>query len=179
MGDRCSVDETIPEVLTKVSVATITQSESEAVPPGRALAYSLSRNEPPPGPRPCTFNEVAAHNPPRIALPPFSVLSTLVFPRIPREPRVTLSFLGAERFQLSDATQGELDMKLYAFRVDRLLVKLTISCQSACGCMQTSQTGNPLHLRKTTSSVTRRYFGDRCQPVLHTRCSVYGDVLLR
>ena len=64
-----------------------------------------------PEPRPPT------HNPPRVTLPPLSVLSSLIFPRIPPEPHVTLSFLGAERFQLSDTAMGELDMKLYVSRV--------------------------------------------------------------
>jgi len=132
--DGYPVEGAVPELPTNVSIATTIQPEPEAVPPVRALVHSLGPNELPPEPR-YTLNEVGAYNPPRIALPSFSVLSTLVFPSIPREPRATFSFLGAERFQISDATHGELDMKLYAFRIYRLLVKLTISGQPAEGCM--------------------------------------------
>ena len=40
-------------------------------------------------------------------------MPTHTYTKIPPEPHVTLLFLGAERFQLSDAALGELDMKLY------------------------------------------------------------------
>ena len=59
------------------------------------------------------LNAAGAQGPPHVILPPFSVLLSLIHPRIPPEPHVTLSFLGAERFQLSDVALGELDMKLY------------------------------------------------------------------
>jgi len=112
----CAVGEAVPEFPTQPPVATITQPGPEAVPPAQALINPLGHNSPLLELQPHKFNAVRTHSPPRITLPPFSVLSALVFSRIPHEPRVTLSFLGAERFQLSDAALGELDMKLYAFR---------------------------------------------------------------
>ena len=134
MEDGCPAEGAVTEFSTKLSIATI-QPEPRTVPPVRALVRSPGPNEVPPEPRPYTLNEVGAYNPPRIVLPSFSVLSALVFPSIPREPHATFSLLGAERFQISNATQGELDMKLYAFRIYRLLAKLTISGQPAEGCM--------------------------------------------
>jgi len=65
-------------------------------------------------PRSQALNETKTFNPSRF--PPFSLLLALIFPRIPPEPRVPLSFPGAERLQLSDAALGELDMKLYGSR---------------------------------------------------------------
>ena len=122
--DRRVIGEMAPElpVTTHVQAATIiTQSEPEKVPPARALIHSLGPTSPlspiPPEPRPHTSSEVGTYNPPRITLPPFSVLSSFLFPEIPPEPHVPLSFLGAEGLQLSDATLGELDMKLYVSRV--------------------------------------------------------------
>lgn len=140
----CATGAVVPEFPTKVPVATITQSgpELEAFPPARALIDLPRRNT---EPQPHTSNEVRTHNPPQITLPSFSVLSTLIFPRIPHEPHVTLSSLGAERFQLSDAALGELDMKLYASRAHYCRYELTIFCQPAKGHMQTDQTRNPLH----------------------------------
>lgn len=112
--EDCTVEEPVPESPAKPPIAT--KSELETVPPGRALVRSPSRNSLPPEPQPHILDQVGAYSYPRIAPPSFSVLPTLVFPSIPREPYVTLSSLGTERFQLSDVTVGELDMKLYAFR---------------------------------------------------------------
>ena len=67
-------------------------------------------------PQPHALNAAKAHNPPHAILSQFSVLPSLMHPGIPPEPHVTLLFLGAERFQLSDTALGELDMKLYVFR---------------------------------------------------------------
>ena len=87
----------------------------ESVPPVRALIRSLGPNShprlPPPEPRPPqALNQVGARDP---TFTRFSVLPTIVFPSIPPEPQVTLSLLTPERFQLSDAVQSELAMKLY------------------------------------------------------------------
>lgn len=122
--DRRAVGEMAPELPVKAHVHApiiITQSELEKVPPARALIHSLSPNRPPfpipHEPRPHTSSEVGTYNPPRITLPPFSVLFSFLFPEIPPEPHVPLSLLGAEGLQLSDATLGELDMKLYVSQV--------------------------------------------------------------
>ena len=97
-----------------------------AAPPERALIHPLGRNFPPrpSESRPQVLNPVRTRGP---TLPSFSVLSTLVFPGIPPEPRLTLSSLGADRFQLSDVIISELDTKLYVFLICSLLIELIIS----------------------------------------------------
>lgn len=45
--------------------------------------------------------------------------------------------------------------------------------------MPAEQTRNPLQFPETTSLVTWGHFGDRYPPILHTRCSISGDALLR
>ena len=110
--------EVVPEHPAEMHVATtIAPPGSEGAPPARALIHFRDHNSPspyaPPEPRPRTSSGVRTQSPPRITLPPFSVLSSLLFPRIPPEPYVPLSFLAADRLQLSDAALGELDMKLY------------------------------------------------------------------
>ena len=110
--------EAVPEFPANPPVTTVTQFLP--APPERALIRPLgSAGLPPntpPEPRPLTTDEVGTHNPPRITLPPFSVLFSLMFPSILPEPHFTLSLLGAERLQLSDVALGELDMKLYVSR---------------------------------------------------------------
>ncbi|KAF9645625.1 hypothetical protein BDM02DRAFT_491555 [Thelephora ganbajun] len=125
--ERWTVEEAVPQISTKAPVATITQSNPEAVPPARALIHSLSHLPPykPPEPQPHTLNGVRTHDPTRITLPPFSLLSTLIFPGIPPEPHVALSSLGPERFQLSDTALEELDMK-FRLRVVCRLIKLAV-----------------------------------------------------
>lgn len=105
-----------PESHTDPPVVTVTQLLPETAPPGRALITFPGRDFLPPVPpesRPYRFNEIRKHDPHRIVLPPPSTLFSLIFPRVPPEPHIPLSFLGAERLQLSDAALGELDMKLY------------------------------------------------------------------
>lgn len=119
--DPWAVVKVVPELPTKAHAASITQSGPEIAPPHCALIHSLGRDSPSPYTLPESRNHRSdadgTHNPPQITLPPFSVLSFLLFPRIPSEPRVPLSFLAAERFQLSDSALGELDMKLYVSRI--------------------------------------------------------------
>lgn len=122
----------VPGPPTKIHAAIITQSEPEAVPPARALVRSLGHNSlpscTPPEPRIHTLSQVKTHSPPQTILPPFSVLSSLLFPKILPGPHVTLSSLGAERFQLSGVALGELDMKLCVPRVFWSSVELILSC---------------------------------------------------
>ena len=97
--------------------AQITSTAQHAVPPALAYIHPLGNG----GPqsyglseyRHHTPSEVERRKPPPIMLPPFSTLLSLIPPRIPPEPRITLSFLGAERLQLADAALGGLEMKLY------------------------------------------------------------------
>ena len=103
-----AVGEGIPGVTTNTSLVTITRPAPIMVPPAQALAY-------PPGHNSLLSSKGAkVQGSPYVALPPFSAQVSLVPPRIPPEPHVTLLTLGAGRFQLSDAALGELDMKLYA-----------------------------------------------------------------
>lgn len=60
------------------------------------------------------------HRPSPVILPSFSALLSRTLHKIPPEPHVTLLSLGAERFQLSDVTLGELDMMLCVSRTRRL-----------------------------------------------------------
>jgi len=93
--------------------------------PVRALIHSLGRNNPQSYallvPQLHALDAAKAHDPPRVILPRFSVLPSLIHSRIPPEPHVTLLSLGAEKFQLSDAALGELDMKLYVY-ISKLLI---------------------------------------------------------
>jgi len=81
-----------------------------------------------PEPRTHALHEANMDDPSRVVLPPLSVLLSLIPPRIPPEPHVTLSLLGAERSQLSDTALGELDMKLCVSRVRQSPMKLIFSC---------------------------------------------------
>lgn len=114
----------------RVSTTLIQSGPREAVPPARALVRTLGYNNlppyPPPEPRPCTSSRVTTHSSSRVTS--FSVLSSLIFPRIPPEPHVPLSSLGAERFQISEAVLGELDMKLYVSRVHQSSMDLNLCC---------------------------------------------------
>ena len=107
-------EEGIPGFPTKTASPTIPQQAP--VPPARALIHIPGRNSPSFSVQPKALDDTKTQNPPRVVLPPFSALLSLIFPRIPPEPHVTLSFLGAERFQISDVALGELDMKLYVSR---------------------------------------------------------------
>jgi hypothetical protein len=96
---------------------TETQLLPKIVAPTRALIYPPAHNSllpyTPPGPRPHTLGETRTRTP--VTLPPFSAISSLIFPSIPPQPHV-LSPAGAGRFQLSDAALEDLNMKLYASR---------------------------------------------------------------
>jgi len=102
-------------------VSTTTQLPPETIPRFRALVPSLVHNgllpATPPGPPIYPFSEVRACDFPHVPLPSFSAISSLVFPTNPQDPHVMSSFLGGERFQLSDTALGDLDMKLYVSRV--------------------------------------------------------------
>ena len=115
---------TVENVAHRVPPATSvgTNSRPEIVPPGRALIRSPGHNSQPPESRPPIPHEVRTRNP----LPPYSVLSTLIFPSIPPEPRITLESLGSERFQLFDVVQNELEMKLYVLQAPSLFIILTV-----------------------------------------------------
>lgn len=102
-NDVSWIDEAFPEVSAE-KPATIL----ETVPPARALTHSFGRNSPSHYASP----KHRLHDPPHFTLSPISVPLSFILPRIPPVPHVTLSFLGAERFQLSDAALGDLDMKL-------------------------------------------------------------------
>ena len=97
---------------------TRVQLPSEIAPPGRALIYSPIYDSllpyTPPGFGPRTFDEIRRRHP--FTLPPFSAISSLIFPSIPPQPHAVLSSPGAGRFQLSDAALGDLNMKLYVSR---------------------------------------------------------------
>jgi len=113
--ERWVVAQAVPEVSTKTSLVTITPAP-KAIPPASAHIHSYCRNSLRPRASPTlqqrVLNAAEAHDPPHAILPPFSALLSIVHSRIPPEPHVTSSFLGAERFQLSDAALGELDTKL-------------------------------------------------------------------
>jgi len=126
-------------------IATIIGLPPETVPPARALTRSSAHNSlppsTPPSPRPYTLNEVGT-----VALPPFSVISSLIFPGVLPEPHVTLSSLGGERFQLSDTALGDLDMMLCVSRVRRSSMELILFYQPVKGCVPARQTRNALHI---------------------------------
>jgi len=115
---RWAAREAVPESPANQPVATVTQFLPEAAPPAPALIRTLTCGGlspgAPPEPQPCSIDESRTA---WITLPPSSVLFTLMFPSIIPEPHFTLSFLGAERLQLSDVALGGLDMKLYVSRV--------------------------------------------------------------
>ena len=85
--------------------------------PALALVCHPGRNGPPalasPESQLPAVDETDTHRPPPVMLSQFSIPLSRVSIRIPPEPHITLLFLGAERFQLSDTALGELDMKLY------------------------------------------------------------------
>ena len=113
-----------------------------------------------------------------IVLPPFTVLLSRISTGVPPDPYLTLSSLGAGRFQLSDVTQGELDMRLYVPRDPRSQVRLILSWQPGYHLMPAQQTGTFDDSRETAVHVAWRYFRDCCSPVFHTLYSVPWDVLL-
>lgn len=94
---------------------TMNQLQPELVPSARALiclpAYDSLPSDTPPGLRPRTFEETRTR--PRVTLPPFSAISSLIFPSIPPQPHAVLPSPGIGRFQLSDVALGDLNMKLY------------------------------------------------------------------
>lgn len=101
---------------TQAQFAIITRPAIGTAPPALRLGLPLSGNGPPPyRPRPPLYapNQVKKPNPSPTIIPPFAALLSRMPPRIPPEPHITLLLLGAEHFQLSDATLEELDMKLY------------------------------------------------------------------
>ena len=103
-------------------MAAVTELVRKTAPPACAFINPPGHNSPLPWhalPNHWTQapDETKARNNPRVILPPFSVLSSLIPPRIPPGPHATLPLLGAESLQLSSATLGELDMKLYVSRV--------------------------------------------------------------
>ena len=137
-------------------VTTNTGSILKLAPPACALIRSFGRNSRPPlsplESPPHILNQVPTRN---STLPHFSVLNSLVFPTIPQEPHVTFSFLCPERFQLSDPVKGELDMKLYVYRVPSNRCQANTLFQPAPCHMQAHKTWNTLHLRETASLVAR------------------------
>ena len=116
---RWVVREAVSEPPTNLlPVATKTQLPPEMVLPVRALViHSLAHNSLLPSGPPPHANEVRRYNLPRVALPSFSAVSSLVIPTIPPESHDTSPPLGAGRFQLSDVALGDLDMKLYVSRI--------------------------------------------------------------
>ncbi|KAF9645907.1 hypothetical protein BDM02DRAFT_388919 [Thelephora ganbajun] len=134
---RWAIGAVLPEPPTN-PVATITRFPPEAIPTTRMLVRSLVHNRLSPyispRPPPHTFNTVRAHGLPPVTLPPFSVTSSLVFPRVPPKPHVVLSLLGTERLQLSDTALGDLNMKFrlrILCRLNKLGVRFTSEKQQA------------------------------------------------
>ena len=118
---RETVEEVTPELPTNLLPVTArTRLPPETVPPAltliRPLAYNNLLFYTPPRPQPHTFNETKTFGLSGVALPPLSVVSSLVFPNILPGSCITLSLLGAGRHQLSDAALGDLNMKLYVSR---------------------------------------------------------------
>ena len=151
--DRRTVGEAGPQSPTD-SVIT-TRLPPKTAPPAQPPIHSLGHGSSPScgSLRPQALDLIETHNTSRV--PPFSVLLSLVFPKIPPEPHVPLSLLGAERFQLSDVAQGELDMKLYVSRVRQPLMELIHRCQPIEGSLSAEQIRTPLQFRETTGLVTR------------------------
>lgn len=114
---RWAVGEVVSEPPTNQLPPSVTmnQLQPEMVPPTRALiclpAYNSLPSDTPPGLRPRTFEETRTR--PRFTPPPFSAISSLIFPGIPPQPHVVLSSPGIGQFQLSDVALGDLNMKLY------------------------------------------------------------------
>ena len=116
--DRWAIEGEASGSMTNSQIATITQPAPEEVPPavvpvdlfGRIDSLSCASPEPRPQ---RGVNEIETYRRSPVILPPFSMLLSPTPLRISPEPHVTLFSLGAERFQLSDAALGELDMKLY------------------------------------------------------------------
>ena len=99
-----------------VTTTTQLQPRTGRVPPARVLIRFLSHI--PPGPRLRMLNEeVRVHSFPRVALPHFSAISSLIIPSILPESRFASSSVGAGKFQLSDVALEDLNMKLYVPRV--------------------------------------------------------------
>ena len=100
------------------NVTEIQMPSPSIVPPARALicppAYNCLLSYTPPELRPRTFDKIRTHI--FVTLPPFSAISSTIFPSIPSQPHVALSSLGAGQFQLSNAALGDLNMKLYVPR---------------------------------------------------------------
>ena len=118
---RGAVGEVVSEPSTsRPPVSTRTSRLPPAiVPPDHALIRPLAYNSllfyTPPGPRPSTLDEIMTDNFSRVTLPSFS--SSFVFLSVPPGPHVRSLSLGTGGFQLSYVALGELDMKLYIFRV--------------------------------------------------------------
>ena len=115
--ERWAIGEAVSESPTNQLPPSVSMSQlqPETVPPARALicppAYNSLPADTPPGPRPRTFDGTGSHS--RVILPPFSAISSLIFPGIQPQPHVVLSSPGNGRFQLSDVALGDLNMKLY------------------------------------------------------------------
>ena len=154
---------------------------SEIVPPARALirppAYNCLLSYTPPEPRPRTFDKIRTHI--FVTLPPFSAISSTIFPSIPPQPHVASSSPGTGRFQLSNAALGDLNMKLYVSRACGLSIWLTLFYQSVKDSMPAEQIRNSSHFPEATSPITWGYFWGHHPPVLCIQCSSLWDVLLR
>ena len=131
LGSR-DIVKAVPGFPTKSLVTTITKPPPRPTPLAHVYddspGYNSLQSWAPPEPQIRALREPERHTHPRIILPPFSVLLSHLSPTIPPEPHVTLSSLGAERFQLSEAALGDLDMKLYVSRVFWSSMELILSC---------------------------------------------------
>ncbi|KAF9785457.1 hypothetical protein BJ322DRAFT_831444 [Thelephora terrestris] len=106
--------------------------------PGSSITTHVAISKPAP--------EAGRRRPYPITLPPFSALFPLIPPKIPPEPRVTLLSLGAERFQLSYASLGELDMKFRLrglYRLDKLGIRFPSKKQQAL--LRGDSSGTAIH----------------------------------
>jgi len=143
----------IPQVSTKASSLIL-----DTAPPARALlTRSLGQNSP---------LSIASPKHRLHALSGIiSVPLSFIPPRIPPEPHITLSFLGAERLQLSDAALGDLDMKLYVFLrrspIELILSisRLRVLCRlNRLGIRFTSEKQQALLRGDTSGAVLNPYF---------------------
>ena len=172
-----AVGEGIPGVTTNTSLVTITRPAPIMVPPAQALAY-------PPGHNSLLSSKGAkVQGSPYVALPPFSAQVSLVPPRIPPEPHVTLLTLGAGRFQLSDAALGELDMKLYAslrcssIELIRPFSRLNTLCRlNKMGILFTSQKQQALLRGDTSGTIIHPLFISAAQSLGMNFCKGVGDL---
>ena len=113
----------------------------------------------------------------------FSLLPSLQFPSIPRQPHTPLSFSGPERFQISDMTSLELDFKLCVFPFFGYLIQkqreLTPFVQSLCGVATIETIRNLSHRSQTRCHTARRPFEYYRPSILRPRFGWARNVFLR